>query len=251
MKRRRFPGDRRRKLIRPIAAARLFVSRLHGTRGLAHEGRDIVGEADALTAATLATTTATLLLLSLRLRLPARLLLLALLRRAILLALALLAPAFATATLLLATSLAAMLLLVTRTRLALGPRPTLRQRALRYHGDVGLRCAGSVGTCLLTLSATTPPSFGAPPLGDAMFVGLAARTLALLRRLVEALGQVMTRRPARTLVALPLATAIARTCFALARACVRRLRFDPRLLESTLSNLEDWAKAVRGGVAGQ
>jgi hypothetical protein len=26
-----------------------------------------------------------------------------------------------------------------------------------------------------------------------------------------------------------------------------RLTADPRLLESTLSNLEDWAKAVRGG----
>lgn len=37
----------------------------------------------------------------------------------------------------------------------------------------------------------------------------------------------------------------------LLEAELRRLSADPRLLESTLSNLEDWAKAVRGGVAGQ
>ncbi len=36
----------------------------------------------------------------------------------------------------------------------------------------------------------------------------------------------------------------------LLEAELRRLTADPRLLESTLSNLEDWAKAVRGGEAG-
>lgn len=37
---------------------------------------------------------------------------------------------------------------------------------------------------------------------------------------------------------------------ALLEAELGRLSTDPRLLESTLSNLDDWARSVRGGVAG-